>query len=144
MKNLSFYLTFLSILFLLGCDSSKKSDEIAYYQYTEKLPDEFNGEWQSIIGDWLEKGIECYGLVVAINAENVPQRGRPVKAKVLRISKKEIKMRALEDVSMAPIEGCSNLAIMEGETWKEKEAELFQTKEEAIVYLQNNGLYMDN
>lgn len=144
MKNLKFCLFFLFVLSFFGCGHSNKSDEIASYQYIKKLPDEFNGEWQSIIGDWLEKGIECYGLVVAFNAENVPQRGKPVKAKVLRISKKEIKMRALEDVSMAPIEGCSNLAIMEGETWKEKEAELFKTKEEAIVYLQNNGLYMDN
>ena len=141
MKNLNFYLIFFSVLILLGCSSSKKTDEIAYYQYTEKLPDEFNGEWQSLIGDWLEKGVECYGLVVAINANNVPQRGKPVKAKVLRISKKEIKMRALEDVSMAQIKGCTNLGILKGETWKEKEAELFKTKEEALDYLQKNSLY---
>ncbi|MBN1985573.1 MAG: hypothetical protein JW761_04680 [Prolixibacteraceae bacterium] len=143
MRKLIPIITFAVLLIFPGCHSKNKSAEIAGYEYTETL-NEFNTAWQSKIGNWLEEGVECYGLVVAINAKKVPQRGKPVKAKVLRISENHIKMKALEDVNIAPIENCSNLGISKGETWNEDEAELFQTKEEAIAYLKKKGLFMKN
>ncbi len=141
MKNL--ISVFVLIIFFSGCNTKNKSAEIANYEYSEDSV-ELSKEWHNKIGGWLENGVECYGLVIAINAKDVPQRGKPVKAKVLHISKNEIKMKALEDVNIAPIEGCSNLKISKGETWMEREAELFKTKKEAVEYLKAKNLFMKN
>ena len=57
---------------------------------------------------------------------------KEIKALVVIIQKDKIKMKALEDISMAPKIDCSKMGISKGQTWWELEGDLFQTKEEAI------------
>lgn len=141
MKNLVSILIVASIVTFLSCNTKNKSAEIATYKYKEQ-PVETNKELQRKIGDWLKNGIECYGLVVAVNSNNIPERGKPVKAKVLRIADNEIKMEAMEDVNIAPSVDCPPIGITTGEIWLEKEGELFKSKEDAVAYLKAKGLYM--
>ncbi|MCG6186766.1 hypothetical protein [Maribellus maritimus] len=142
MKNLISILTLVSIVVFSACNSKNKSDEIANYAYEEKTA-ELNKELQNKVGDWIEKGSVCYGLVVAIDGSGTPKHGKPVKAKVVRISDDEIKMKALEKINIGPKEGCSEMGISRGETWMEKDGELFQTKDEAVTYLKDKGLFME-
>jgi hypothetical protein len=51
-------------------------------------------------------------------------------------------MKALEKINIGPKEGCSEMGISKGETWMEKDGELFQTKDEAVTYLKDKGLFM--
>jgi hypothetical protein len=141
MKNLISILTLVSIVALSACNSKNKSDEIANYAYEEKTA-ELNKELQNKVGDWIAKGSVCYGLVVAVDGSGTPKHGKPVKAKVVRISDDEIKMKALEKINIGPKEGCSEMGISKGETWMEKDGELFQTKDEAVTYLKDKGLFM--
>ena len=143
MRSLILIFTVVLIIAFSACNSKNKTAEIATYEYSDDSA-KLNEEWQNKIGLWLENGVECYGLVVAVNSKDIPQRGKPVKAKVLRISKNEIKMKALEDVNIAPSEDCPSMGIEEGETWQEKEAELFKTKEEAVAYLKTRNLFMSD
>lgn len=141
MRNPIPIIIFTTLVVITGCNSKNKSDEIANYTYSDDSA-QLVVDWKNEIGDWLDNGVECYGLVVAVNSKDVPQRGKPVKAKVLRISKNEIKMKALENVNIAPSKDCPSMGITEGETWLEKEAELFKTKEDAIAYLSSKSLLM--
>lgn len=141
MRNPVPIIIFTTLIVLTGCNSKNKSDEIANYEYSDDSA-QLVVDWQNEIGEWLDNGVECYGLVVAVNARDVRQRGKPVKAKVLRISKNGIKMRALESINIAPSKDCPSLGIEEGEIWLEKEGELFQTKEDAVAYLNSKSLFM--
>ena len=141
MKNLISIFVIATIFTFSACNTKNKSAEIAGYDYQEKST-ELNKELQAKVGDWVEKGTVCYGLVVAVDGSGTPQHGKPVKAKVVRISSDEIKMKALEKINIGPKEGCSEMGISRGETWQEKEGDLFKTKDEAIAYLKEKGLFM--
>lgn len=141
MRNLFSLFVLVLVSIVLGCNTKNKSAEVATYKYTEKQA-ETNSELKRKIGDWLENGIECYGLVVAVNTQNIEERGKPVKAKVLNIAGNEVKMEALENVNIAASEDCPMMGLSIGETWMEKEGELFKTKEEAVAYLKSKGLFM--
>lgn len=141
MKNLISIFVIATIFTFSACNTKNKSAEIAGYNYQEKST-ELNKELQAKVGDWVEKGTVCYGVVVAVDASGTPQHGKPVKAKVVRISNDEIKMKALEKISIGPKEGCSEMGISRGETWQEKEGDLFKTEDEAIAYLKEKGLFM--
>jgi hypothetical protein len=148
MKKQIFNLAVAAIIVLVGCNSSKKSDEVANYSYQDK---EVTQKSQNIkVGDWVTEGTICYGVVVAIDKNGKAIAGQPVKAKVVKISESEIKMKSLENISKASIAGnstlkdCSKTGIKKGEVWVEKEGDLFKTKEEAINYLKEKKLYKES
>lgn len=89
-------------------------------------------------GSWVQKGTECYGLVIT-NQQNNRTIGKSVKCKVIAISPGKVKLKALEDVSLAPSKGCNKLGMSYGETWWETEGDIFQTREEAEKYLASKG-----
>jgi hypothetical protein len=89
----------------------------------------------------VKEGITCYGVVVGIDKDGKPLYGKPVKAKVVNIKGNEVKMKALESVSLAEVKGCTKMGIKKNETWIEKEADLFQTEEEAINFLKQKKIY---
>ena len=89
----------LSLLFLIsiifpGCRSGNKTNEVASYVYEEKTG-AINPELLTNIGDWIKPDLVCYGLVVSINKEGAPIKGKPVKAKIVRIDENAVKMKAL-------------------------------------------------
>ncbi len=133
-KLFSGVLVLMLAFMLFACNSKRRSQEVAGYQYTPKST-ELNQQLQAKVGNWIKEGTVCYGLIVVIENEKL-RFGKPVKARVLKISGDNIKMKALEKVSVGAAEkGCSKMGISKGETWLEKDGELFQTKEEAIKYL---------
>jgi hypothetical protein len=138
MKNHPILLMILCIFMVSSCNSKKKSDEIKNYAYKQETS-VFNSELQSRLGDWVEEGTVCWGLVVSINREGIVIKGLPVKAKVISLQKDSIKMKALEMVSLTEIKGCTKMGLSKGETWWETEGDLFKTKEEAESYLKKKG-----
>jgi hypothetical protein len=142
MKTRFLIFSVVAAAILFSCNSKKKSEEIANYSYTEKST-QLSPELQKEIGPWLENDIICYGLVVTVNNEGTPLKGKPVKAKVVQIDGDEIKMKALEEVNIAEVKGCDKKGIAKGEIWMEKDKELFQTREDAINYLKNKNLLLE-
>lgn len=134
-------ITLLLALSFIGCNTNGKSDNEESYNYSETNA-ELNPELKAKLGDWVKQGVECYGVLVALNTEGIPQVGKPIRAKVIRIKKDQIKMKCLENVSFGPQEGCSKMGIASGETWWEKEGDLFQTEEEALAFLRKKGILL--
>ncbi len=139
MKKCISVFTLLLVIAISGCNSGGESNEEASYEY-EGPSTELNAELKAKIGDWAENGVECYGVLVAIDGNGFPQYGMPIKAKIVQIKASKIKMKALESINMGPKEGCSKMGMSYGESWWETDGELYQTKEEAEAYLRKQGL----
>jgi len=130
-----FFIVLIAILSLsfVGCGRSDKSKIIETYKYEEGNV-ELNDVLKDRVGSWIKEGIECYGLVMVTDAKGNVLSVNEIKAVVLMIEKEQIKMKTLEQVNIAPVAGCSKMEVAKGETWWEKEGDLFQTREEAIKY----------
>lgn len=121
-------------IYITGCNSDKKNKALEQYSYEskdEKLSDKF----QKKVGDWIGEGKECYGIIVLCDEKGNPKKLKEVKAKVISVRADKIKMKSLENIQLAPVEGCSKIGIKKGETWIETEGDLFQTREEVISYI---------
>lgn len=138
MKRTAFIIILISGALMMSCRSGKKSDEIKNYTYQEPSK-KLNARLQEKLGGWLEEGIVCYGLVVSVDGNGKIVKGLPVKAKVVTVMSDSLKMKALEKVSLAEIKGCTKMGLSKGETWWEKEGDLFKTQEEAVSYLKSKG-----
>ena len=137
-KHLSL-IAVLALLLATACNSNKKSSEVASYTYEEEKV-ELNDKLTTKVGDWIEKDVVCYGIVVSVDEKGTPMFGKPVKAKVIAINNNEIKMKSLENVSLMEVQGCSKMGLSKGETWLEADGDLFKTKEEALAYLKKRNL----
>lgn len=126
---------YLFVVFALnyGCNSSDKSKEIAGYGQAGSNV-ELAEPLKAKVGSWIKEGAECYGIVMVQSTDLNLFAIREVKAKVLVVQSNKIKMKALEDVSVAPKAGCNKMGITKGETWWEEEGDLFQSKEEAAEF----------
>lgn len=142
MKNQLSILSILLLMLLFSCNSQKKSDEVANYVYEEKGTT-INSELQKRFGDWIEEDLICYGIVVALNEEKIPTRGKPVKSKIIKINGDSIQMKALENINIAPSAGCAKMGISRGQTWIEFEGDIFKTEEDAIKYLKELNIFMN-
>lgn len=140
MKKLVFISLLLTTLSLFSCNSSDKSKEVSSYSY-EEINVEMSDELKNKIPGWVEEGKICYGVVVQINEKNEPLKGKPIKAKVVSIGKNAIKMKAVETVRLVEVEGCSKMGISKGETWDEREGDLYLSLEEAIAALKEMNIY---
>lgn len=117
---------------LSGCGSNDKSKIIEKYN-TGDSNIKLSEVLQKNVGSWIEEGKECYGIVQIVDKEGNVLSQKEIKAVVLIIQSNKIKMKSLEEISLAPKAGCTKMGIEKGETWWEEEA-LFQTREEAIDY----------
>ena len=142
MKNHFSKLLILTLVILFSCNSQKKSKEVASYEYEEEKV-EMSAELKSKVPDWVVEGKICYGLIVQIDKDKNPIKGKPIKAKVIQIQKDAIKMKALESVSLVEIEECTKMGLNRGDTWDEKDGDFYLTKEEAIKALKEKNLYKD-
>lgn len=87
---------------------------------------------------WVEKGTECYGIVVGYFADG-STLGKAVKCRVIAIKPDKIRMKTVESVSLLEGEGCDKMGLAYGDTWWEEEGDLFRTREEADAYLKEKG-----
>lgn len=133
----------LLLLNIWGCGQSDQSKILAQYKYDESKSVS-NKIITKKIGAWIKVGIICYGIVIVHDESGLPIRIKEVNSKVLSIQPNKIRMKSLEDIVMTPIKGCTKFSITKGEDWDEKDGDLFQSKEEAIKFIDANypGLRM--
>lgn len=144
MKSLIFIIAGIVLLLnLWSCSQSDKTKILEQYKY-EESKDVSNDLIVKRIGPWVKEGMTCYGIVVVHGENGLAARAKEVKAKVISIQSDKVKMRSLENVIMNQVEGCNKFSLKEGEDWDEIEGDLFQTKEEAIKFIDDNfpGLRM--
>ena len=119
---------------ILSCVSGNKSNQIKEYKYTEEKA-AVTGVLQKKVGPWIKEGMTCYGIVILTDKDGLPKKVEAIEAKVILIQPDKIKMKAMEDLVLAPVEGCIKTGMKKGETWDELEGDLFQTRAEAIKYI---------
>ncbi|MCF6332731.1 MAG: hypothetical protein L3J11_05545 [Draconibacterium sp.] len=140
MKNQNLLLILFLMLFFSGCNSKKKTNEVASYSYKEETV-KMSDELKAKAPDWVEKGKICFGLIVQIDKDKNSIKGKPIKAKILQIGKDAIKMKALETVSLVEVKGCTKMGLSKGEIWDEKDGDLYLTRQEAINFLKAKHIY---
>jgi len=64
-----------------------------------------------------------------------PIRIKEVTVQVVSIQPEGIKMKALEDVIINRTIECTKVSFKKGESWDEEYGEIFETREEAIKYI---------
>jgi len=119
---------------ILSCGSGNKSKQIKEYKYTEGKA-AITGDLQKKVGTWIKEGMTCYGIIILTDKDGLPKKVESIEAKVISIQPDKIKMKAMEDLLLAPVEGCNKTGMKKGETWDELEGDLFQTRAEAIKYI---------
>lgn len=124
----------LLLVSVSSCNHKKKSEEIASYSYSSEV--KLCETLEKRVGTWIEEGLECYGIIVMYDEKGNLTKAQSIKARTLVITEKAIKMKALESVSLAPTEGCTQMGLEKGDTWWENEGDLFKTKEEADAYIE--------
>ena len=129
------------LIVLASCNNHKKSDEVASYTYEEEVV-ELNEALQAKFPDWIKEGMICYGLVVQINQDGQEVKGKPVKAKIVKIGRNAVKMKALESVSLVETIECTKMGLAKGQTWDEKHGDLFLSLNEAVNRLKEKNIYM--
>ncbi len=139
MKNLILFLVLSASIVTFSCnnirDTKIEADEAVLETVNSKQEDaELNAVLESKVGDWVEKGIECYGIVISTFTDGRTV-GKSVKCKVMIVKSDKIKMKAIESVSLMEAIGCDQLGLSYGETWWETEGDIFRTREEADQYL---------
>lgn len=127
----------LLIVCIFSCTGKDKSKTIEQYSYNASEV-VLNEKLQEKIGSWIKEGMTCYGVVILNDENGIPKKLKELKAKVLIIQKDKIKMKALENIALAPVEGCSKIGMKKGETWWETDGELYKSKEDAIAFIDNN------
>lgn len=122
---------------LSGCGSGNNSQKIKEYKYTEEKTT-VSGVLQKKVGSWIREGMTCYGIVILADKDGNPKKVREIEAKVISVQPDRIKLKATEDLVLAPVEGCTKVGMKKGETWEETEGDLFQTREAAIRFIETN------
>jgi len=144
MKNQYLSIIFLLPIFLFSCNSQKKSNEVASYEY-EEANIEMSTDLRNKTPEWVVEGKICYGLIVQTkedkNKNKIPIFGKPVKAKVVLIKEDAIILKALERVSLVEVENCTKQRLNKGDTWEEKDGDFYLTKQDAINALKAKNLY---
>lgn len=135
MKQLILILAwFLLLINAVGCRQYDKSKVIEQYKYNEDIS-VLNVKYKKEIGTWLNEGTICYGIVMVRDENKRPIRLKEVQAKVISIRSESIKMEVLENVIINPAIECNKVTLKKGECWDEVDGELFKTRAEAILFI---------
>lgn len=141
MKHAKSVLIVTTVFSLLIISCSERNESGSQQGITQEMinnDETLNEELAGKIGDWVEKGVECYGIVVA-TFQDGRTVGKSVKCKVMSIGRDKVKMKAIENVNLMESKGCDALGLSYGDTWWETEGDIFQTREEADEYLIRKG-----
>jgi predicted transcriptional regulator len=144
MKHFFLILACVLLLFTeFGCGQYDKSKRIEQYKYEEDIS-VLNVKFKPEMGKWLKEGRICYGIVIVCDENKVPIRLKEVQAKVITINSDKITMQTLENVPINHSINCNKVALKKGEFWDEVDGELYKTREEAILYIDDKypGLRM--
>ena len=138
MKQLTLFILAI-ILFsgFSGCGSRDKSKTLGEYKY-ETEESKLNEVLQKKVGSWVKEGLVCYGIVILNDENGLPKKVKEFQSKIISIQKDKIKMKSLEDLRLAPVKGCTKIGMKKGDIWEETDGDLFQTKEEAIKFIETN------
>jgi hypothetical protein len=139
MRNL-FMFSLIAFALLAGsCADKNSSQKVSASENNQSLisEGELNKALQARL-DWVEKGTECYGIVVGYFSDG-STLGKAVKCKVVAIKPDKIKMKTVESVSLLEGEGCDKMGLAYGDTWWEEEGDLFRTREEAEAKIKEKG-----
>jgi hypothetical protein len=130
-----------AVSFLIGsCGTNPKPKSDKPEQFTEtEAAAQLNESLQKRIGSWAKEGAECYGLVLLIRKNKIVEHGKSAKTVIIRIKSDSLKVKVLEDISLAKTKECNKLGVSVGDTWWEKEGDLFQTRQEADNFLKSKG-----
>lgn len=131
---ISFIAGVLLLLNISGCGQNDKSKILEQYKYDVSKSSSTEIIHKKL-GSWVKVGITCYGIVIVYNESEIPLRVKEVNAKVISIQPDRVKMKSLENIVMAPVKGCTKFSLSKGEDWDETEGDLFQTKNEAIKFI---------
>ncbi|MGC9471561.1 MAG: hypothetical protein ACP5D1_08450 [Bacteroidales bacterium] len=137
-KSVMITATALSLLVISCSERSESGTQQGVTQEMVNKDETLNDKLAGKIGDWVEKGVECYGIVVT-TFQDGRTVGKSVKCKVMSIGRDKVKMKAIENVSLMESIGCDALGLSYGDTWWETEGDIFQTREEADNYLLQKG-----
>ncbi len=134
MKQITTLLFCVGLVIILNSCGSRNQSQATSQVVSEQTEVKLNDVLQKKVGSWIKEGSECYGFIVMIDKDGKVSAIKELKAVVLIIQSDKIKMKALEDINLAPKAGCKKMGIAKGETWWETEGDLFQTREEAIEF----------
>jgi hypothetical protein len=139
MSAYKIFLVAILASFLTNCNNSPKPKQVVKEPATVEEEGKLNDVLQKRIGSWAKEGAACYGLVVLTNNKRIVQYGKSVKTVIVRIKSDSLKVKLLENVTLAPKKDCKQIGMNEGDTWWEREGDLFQTQEEAENFLKSKG-----
>lgn len=125
------------LISLFSCGQRDKSKVLGQYKF-EESKSVLNETLKKKLGSWVQEGTNCYGIIILRDEDGLPKKLKEIQAKVVSVQPDKIKMKALEEINMSPVKGCSKVGIKKGETWDETEGDLFPTKEEAIQFIDTN------
>lgn len=134
MKQITTLLFCIGFIIILTSCGSRNQSQATSQAVSEQSEVKLNDVLQKKVGSWIKEGSECYGLVILTDKDGKAHAIKELKAVVLIIQNDKIKMKALEDINLAPKAGCKKMTMAKGETWWEVEGDLFQTREEAIEF----------
>lgn len=135
MKQLILIIACVFVLMnMAGCRQSDKSKIIEQYKYAEDIS-VLTVLHKTKLDSWVKEGIICYGLIMVCDLAGKPLRIKEVSVQVVSIQPESIKMKALEDVIINRTIECTKVSFKKGESWNEEYGEIFQTREEAIKYI---------
>jgi hypothetical protein len=135
-------LSLLAIIFFFLCSCGTKPNPKAGKQEeaTEAETEvKLNEVLQKRVGSWAKEGAECYGLVLLLRKNKSVEHGKSVKSVIVRMKIDSLKVKVLEDVTLAKTKECNKMGMSVGDTWWEREGDLFLTREEADNFLKAKG-----
>ncbi len=130
-----------AVILVSSCSGGKSNahDTVSASGSQEEEKVVLNEKLQERVGSWIEKGIECYGIVIATSTPDGKPMGKSVKCKVIALKPDMIRLKTLESVSLMESKGCDRLGLAYGDTWWEEEGDIFRTRKEADDFLVAKG-----
>lgn len=135
--TLVFGACFLLLSNIAGCGPRDKMKILEQYKYEDNssiLTVNVNKKLDS----WVKEGIKCFGIIMVCDLAGKPLRIKEVSVLVVSIQPESIKMKVLEDVIINRTIECTKVSFKKGESWNEEYGEIFQTRAEAIKYIDLN------
>ena len=139
-KSIYSFVVLISLILITSCGRSNEGEGVRASDTTQEVKANvsLNEDLNEKVGAWLEKDVECYGIVVGYFADG-STLGKSVKCRVVAIKSDKIKMKTIESVSLLPGEGCDKMGLAYGDTWWEEDGDIFRTREEAEAFIQSKG-----
>ncbi|HCM59520.1 MAG TPA: hypothetical protein DIS74_03945 [Bacteroidales bacterium] len=139
-KSIYLFVVLVSLILITSCGSSTEGEGVRASDTSQAISGSvsLNQDLQAKVGSWVNKDVECYGIIVGYFADGTTL-GKSVKCRVAAIKSDKIKMKTIESVSLLPGEGCDKMGLAYGDTWWEEDGDIFRTREEAEAFIESKG-----